>query len=461
MNPRIVIAGTGSGSGKTTVTVGLLQAFKNKGLQAQGFKCGPDYIDPSYHTAVTGRASRNTDSWMLGEEGMKDVFRRGSGDADISVIEGVMGMYDGKSPTSDQGSTAEVSQMLEAPVILVVNISSMARSAAAIVKGFQSLSDSSRIAGVLLNMAGNEGHAKLCQTAIEQECNVPVVGFLLRGDVPAIPERHLGLIPAIERGELDGFFAELGTVMAERIDMDRIYEIAASAPDREWPVRKPVEPKHHAVIAVAYDAAFNFYYPENLELLEESGAELVYFKPLADEPLPAQADGLYIGGGFPEEFAEELAGNQKTKTSIHEALKEKLPVYAECGGYMYLGDTLTTTDGIPHEMLGIIPVAVTMQTKLASLGYREITALDDSVIMRRGTVAKGHEFHYSTAEEKADWAPHHEVKAMRGTKQEGYYTDHITAGYTHLHFGSNPSIPARFVEKAAAWREKKQKKQQV
>lgn len=460
MNPRIVIAGTGSGSGKTTVTVGLLQAFKNKGMQAQGFKCGPDYIDPSYHTAVTGRASRNTDSWMLGEEGMKDVFRRGSGDADISVIEGVMGMYDGKSPTSDHGSTAEISQMLEAPVILVVNISSMARSAAAIVKGFQSLSDSN-IAGVLLNMAGSEGHAGLCQTAIEQECGVPVVGFLLKGDVPSIPERHLGLIPAIERGELDSFFEELGTVMAERIDLDMLYDIAASAPDRVWPVRTPLEAQHKAVIAVAYDAAFNFYYPENLEMLEESGAELAYFKPLENEPLPPRADGLYIGGGFPEEFAEELAGNQQTKTSIRKALEEKLPVYAECGGYMYLADTLTTTDGTAHDMIGIIPVDVAMQTKLASLGYREITALDDSVIMKRGATAKGHEFHYSTAQEKADWPPHHEVKAMRGTKQEGYYTDHITAGYTHLHFGSNPSIPARFVEKASAWREMKENRRET
>lgn len=457
MKRRLVIAGTGSGVGKTTLTIGLMKALKNRGLSVQGFKCGPDYIDPTYHTAVTGRPSRNLDSWMLDQETVKDIFIQASEDADISLIEGVMGFYDGKNPLTNVGSTAEISMLLEAPVLLVVNIASMARSAAAIVKGFQLLDPNVNIAGVILNQAGSAGHAKLCQQAIEQECGVPVVGHLLRGDSPEIPERSLGLIPAIERGELAEFFTELGDKISEKIDLDTVIEIATT----EKPVtisRPSLFAKASASkvrIAIARDEAFNFYYPENLALLEKEGAELVYFSPIHDSSLPENIDGLYIGGGFPEEFAEKLAKNEAMKTSLRSQIEAGLPTLAECGGYMYLTKSLTTVTGKSYPMLGLIEADVTMGTKLAALGYREVTSLANTIILEDGEMAKGHEFHYSTVTERQTYPHVYKVKGMRGEKEEGFYQTNIVAGYTHLHFASNLNIPKRFVEACMANQAKK------
>ncbi|WP_240374511.1 cobyrinate a,c-diamide synthase [Bacillus piscicola] len=458
MNPRIVIAGTGSGTGKTTISIGLMAALKKQGMTVQGFKCGPDYIDPSYHTAVTGRASRNLDSWMLPEDTFFEVFHRGSQGADISIIEGVMGMYDGKSPESDKGSTAEIAKMLAAPIILVVNISAMARSAAAIVKGFQTLSPDVQIGGVIVNQAGSEGHYQLCKQAIEKECGVPVVGYLKKGDVPSIPARHLGLIPAIERGEMDSFFDELGDAVTAGINLEKIQEIAnqtVELPEVTYVRQKSVKSVR---IAVAYDTAFNFYYPENLELLEEQGAALLYFSPLKGELLPEGSDALYIGGGFPEEFAEELAKRERVKDSIKSAITDGMPVYAECGGFMYLTEALVTTDGKRHPMLGVIPAAVEMKKRLAALGYREVTALQDTVILRKGESAKGHEFHYSVSTATKPYENAYEVKARRKSGPEGYVAPNVTASYAHIHFASNPVIPARFVSKAREWRAAQEEK---
>ncbi|MBU8907816.1 cobyrinate a,c-diamide synthase [Desertibacillus haloalkaliphilus] len=449
MQPRIVIAGTGSGVGKTTLTVGLLAALKKQGLVVQGFKCGPDYIDPSYHTAVTGRYSRNLDSWMLDEEVVKEIFVDASRGADVSIIEGVMGFYDGKSPKSNIGSTAEISSLLDAPVILVVNIASMARSAAAIVKGYQLLDETVNVAGVILNQAGSEGHYQLCKTAIEQECHVPVLGFLERGDVPAIPERHLGLIPAIERGELDSFFDQLGAVIAKRVDLEAFVRIANQSPDIESTgnlLTAATKQTKEVKIAIAQDAAFNFYYQENLKLLEGAGATLVYFSPLAGESLPKDVDGLYIGGGFPEEFADELSQHVDVKREIKESIKAGLPTLAECGGYMFLAESITTTSGDTYPMVGVVPGVVEMQERLAALGYRDVTANHETVILKKGEQARGHEFHYSTFSSKQEFPAVYEVKALRGTKQEGYYLPNLVAGYTHLHFASNPNMANHFVE---------------
>ncbi|SDH03734.1 cobyrinic acid a,c-diamide synthase [Alteribacillus persepolensis] len=456
MHPRVVIAGTGSGTGKTTVSIGLMAALKRKGLTVQGFKCGPDYIDPSYHTAVTDRTSRNLDSWMLDEPMVQRVFQQGANDADISVIEGVMGMYDGKSPESDRGSTAEISKLLQAPVILVVNIGAMARSAAAIVKGFQLLSQDTTVGGVIVNQAGSEGHAKLCQTAIEKECGVPVVGYLKKGDVEAIPERHLGLIPAIERGELDSFFGSLTTAVETQVDIEKIQEIAKSAPELAMPSITPKRTEKIVNIAVAYDAAFNFYYRENLEMLEENGARLLYFSPLAGDVLPENSHALYIGGGFPEEFAEQLEQQAAVKASIKQAKEAGLPIYAECGGYMYLMETLVTTKNTRHEMIGIIPAEAAMQSSLAALGYRTITALEDTTILKAGDTAKGHEFHYSMTRPAYEWKQAYQVQTLRKTEKEGYVRHNVTAGYSHIHFGTNPGIAKRFVEQAALWKKNRE-----
>ncbi|WP_078553021.1 cobyrinate a,c-diamide synthase [Bacillus alkalicellulosilyticus] len=456
MQRRIVIAGTNSGVGKTTITLGLLAAFRSKGLSVQGFKCGPDYIDPSYHTAVTGRHSRNLDSWMLTHDIVKDIFVEASTGADLSIIEGVMGFYDGKSPESNVGSTAEISQLLGAPVILVVNIGSMARSAAAIVKGFQLLDENIDIAGIIVNQAGSEGHYQLCKTAIEKECDVPVLGYLLRGDTPTIPERHLGLIPAIERGELDNFFTSLGEVMKERIDLDHIYELSGQTLEVSSSHSLFSSPKEKSVrLAVAHDSAFNFYYIENLQLLETAGAELVYFSPLAGDSLPEDIEGLYIGGGFPEEFAKELSEHQLLKEEIKEAILNELPVFAECGGYMYLTETLTTTAGQTYPMVGAIKGEVTMQKSLAALGYREVTSLHESIILAKGEKARGHEFHYSTYIGKAETEQAYHLKALRKEGKEGFFLPNVVAGYTHLHFASNPTIATRFIAACQSYQSKK------
>ncbi|MEI2339506.1 cobyrinate a,c-diamide synthase, partial [Priestia megaterium] len=348
-NRRLVIAGTGSGVGKTTLTIGLMAALKQAGYRVQGFKCGPDYIDPTYHTAVTERASRNIDSWMLEHDMVREIVARASEDADISIMEGVMGFFDGKNPLTNEGTTAEISLITNSPVLLVVNCASMARSAAAIVKGFQQFLPEANIVGVIANRVGSEGHYKLVKAAIEQECHIPVVGYLKRNDDLTIPERHLGLIPSIERGELTPFFEQLGQLVHDTIDIEKVYELAL-APKIEIndPIfTKPSVPQ--VKIAVARDAAFNFYYEENFELLKAYGAELVEFSPLKGETVPQDADGLYIGGGFPEEFAETLAQQIDVKNSVRAAIEKGIPTLAECGGFMFLTDAIVTTDDTCHE----------------------------------------------------------------------------------------------------------------
>lgn len=442
---RLVIAGTGSGVGKTTLTIGLMSAFKKKGLIVQGFKCGPDYIDPTYHTAVTGRPSRNLDSWMLNHELVKEIAVRGFEGADISIIEGVMGFYDGKNPTSNDGTTAEISVITKSPVVLVVNCASMARSAAAIVKGFQTFSEDVNIVGVIANRVGSEGHYQLVKAAVEQECQIPVVGYMKRDDDITIPERHLGLVPSIERGELEPFFEKLGDLVLETIDIDKLYELA-QAPElvvEEQQLGKSIA--KNVRIAIARDAAFNFYYQENLEFLESYGAELVEFSPLKGESLPEHVDGLYLGGGFPEEFAQELATSSVVKQSIKHAIENGLPTLAECGGFMYLTDAIETTEGESFPMVGLIPGVVQMYKNLVALGYREITGKEGNRLFQGNQCAKGHEFHYSTFHPTTKLPPAYQTKGMRGTKEEGFLTRNLVAGYTHLHFGSCPELVENWI----------------
>ncbi|MBD0380690.1 cobyrinate a,c-diamide synthase [Paenibacillus sedimenti] len=445
MERRIVIAGTGSGVGKTTLTIGLMAALQQRGIVVQGFKCGPDYIDPTYHTAVTGRASRNLDSWMVGREAVEEIYHRGCQGADISIIEGVMGMFDGKNSLSDEGSTADISRILSAPVLLVVNIASMARSAAAIVKGFQQFGLGDRIAGVIANRAGSEGHYKMVKQAIEQECGIPVIGYLPRDMDIELPERHLGLVPSVERGEMQPFFDKLAERVTAYIDLDKILELAACDELQSIPSlfsTNATSVSKRVKIAVAKDAAFHFYYPENLELLEAGGAEIIYFSPLAGEEVPAGADGLYIGGGFPEEFAERLAAQEQVKMSIRRRISEGIPTLAECGGFMYLTEYIADTSGNIFSMVGIIPGHVTMQQKLAALGYREVEGTAGNFLLSRNVKARGHEFHYSTfqANEGVELEAAFQTKGRFGTKAEGFTSSNVAAGYTHLHFASQSSI---------------------
>lgn len=437
---RLVIAGTESGVGKTTVTIGLMAAFKKKGLIVQGFKCGPDFIDPSYHTAITGRPSRNLDSWILSSEMLKEIVNRGSAGADISIIEGVMGFFDGKSPTDNAGSTAEISLITNSPVILIVNCAGMARSAAAVVKGFQLFLKEANIAGVIANDVSGKSHYQIVKTAIEQECGIPVLGYLTRDARIGLSERHLGLIPSVEQRELDLFFDQLGESVLKTIDVDALYDLA-KAPHLE--IKDPPchrTEKKQVRIAVARDAAFHFYYQENLEILEEYGADLVEFSPLHGEVLPKEVDGLYIGGGFPEEFAEQLARQTEVKHSIKAAIQKGMPTLAECGGFMFLTDVLETSDGTNYEMVGMIPGKAKMQKQLAALGYREVTGVEGNFLLNGNLTAKGHEFHYSTFHPKTEIQSAYNVKAMHDVKQEGYMQGNLIAGYTHFHFGSCPEM---------------------
>ncbi|KKI90899.1 cobyrinic acid a,c-diamide synthase [Bacillus sp. SA1-12] len=437
---RFVLAGTGSGVGKTTFTIGIMRALMKRGLTVQGFKCGPDYIDPTYHTAVTQRPSRNIDSFMMSHETVRAIVARASQDADAAIIEGVMGFYDGKSPLSNEGSAAHISEITKSPVILIVNAASLARSAAAIVKGFQMLDEHSNIVGVIANQLGSKSHFEIVKAAIEQECGIPVIGYLPKGAVPMMPSRHLGLVPAIERGDLDSYFDRLAEAIEETLDIEQLLEmtkteslnVAASIFDAQ-PQRQEVH------IAVAKDAAFNFYYEENLELLRAYGATLHYFSPLQNEAVPEKARGLYLGGGFPEEFAEQLAKNEETKQSIRASLKRGIPTLAECGGFMYLTEEIVNRQGQAFPMLGIIPGRVKMQDKLAALGYREITGVSGNFLINEEEQAKGHEFHYSTYEGEPA-SPAYFSKGRFRAQQEGYLHKNIVAGYTHFHFASNPQL---------------------
>lgn len=437
---RFVLAGTGSGVGKTTFTIGIMRALMKRGLTVQGFKCGPDYIDPTYHTAVTNRSSRNIDSFMMTEDVVRTIVARNSMDADVAIIEGVMGFYDGKSPLSNEGSAAHISEITKSPVILVVNAASMARSVAAIVKGFQQLDENATIVGVIANQLGSKSHFEIVKTAIEHECNVPVLGYLPKGAVPTLPSRHLGLVPAIERGDLDEYFDELANAIEATVDLDLLLQVTKAAKlEPTSPIFDTQTNAKKIHLAVAKDAAFNFYYEENFELLESYGAKLHFFSPLANEPVPQQAQGLYIGGGFPEEFAAQLAQNECSKNSIKQAISNGIPTLAECGGFMYLTEEIVNREGQGYQMIGVIPGIVRMQDKLAALGYREITGVEGNFLIGKQQLAKGHEYHYSVYEGNHE-TPAYFTKGRFGAKQEGYLHGNLVAGYTHFHFASNPQL---------------------
>lgn len=373
-------------------------------------------------------------------------------------------------------------------MILVVDVRSMARSAAAIVLGFQHLEPELNIAGVIVNRCGSAGHYTIVKKAIEQMCGIPVVGWLQRDEDMSIPERHLGLVPAIERGELEPLFQRAADVLMEGTDLDLLLELAASAPPLNAEEVSPAITTHmdsantepgsncdppsnsvihvnnrhvsyavQPVIAVARDAAFNFYYPDNLELLEAAGARLQYFSPLAGEGIPTDVDGIYLGGGFPEEFAAEIAGNQGFLEGLRQAVQSNMPLFAECGGYMVLGETLTDREGVTFNMAGIIPAQVQMQKKRAALGYREASSVQDSFLLKKGEVLRGHEFHYSTMtyRDEATIPYAYETKGLRGLKQEGYAAGNIVAGYTHVHLGSYPAAARRWVEHCLAYRQER------
>ncbi len=435
--PSFIISGTSSGSGKTTVALGLMAAFRAKGLRVQPFKCGPDFIDPGLHQLVTGTVSRNLDLWMCGEEFTRSTFHANSRDADIAIIEGVMGMFDGG--LSSSGSLAKT---LGLPGILVLDVRSMAESAAAIVKGFETFLPEAAPKGVILNRIAGNRHLQLVSDAIREHCKAEVLGYLPRTVEFSIPSRHLGLLTGDEAPLSPAALQLLADTVARHIDLEKILTLCSSIAEvANTPTPAPQEARCR--IGVARDKAFCFYYEDNFDLLREAGAELVFFSPIEDHELPENLDGLYLGGGYPELYAGQLSGNTAMRTAIHEWIENDRPVYAECGGFMYLTKGIVDQQGAFHPMVGAFPVKARMQEKRASLGYREVRTACPSCFGPAGTVLRGHEFHYSNIDPMPDHiALIYEVS--NGTK-EGYVYRRVLGGYMHLHFGFAPRVVNEFI----------------
>ncbi len=447
----IVIAGTRSGAGKTTVTLGLMAALRRRGLRVAPFKVGPDFIDPGHHRRVTGRDSRNLDGWMLSRRTNRAIFRRHAAGCDVAVIEGVMGLFDGFSGTSEEGSTAQMAKCLGVPVLLVVDAASMARSAAALVMGFEAFDPALSFAGVLFNRLGSPGHLAYLRQALEGHVRTPCLGGVLRRQAVHIPERHLGLVT----GEDHPLSAELQAQLADLVEtsmnvdglLSRLPEVSVG-PCPPSPAEIPAA-RSRVPLAVARDRAFCFYYPENLELLSAAGAELRFFSPLAGDPLPPGTAGLYLGGGYPELFAEKLWRNRRLREQIFSSSRHGMPIYAECGGFMYLCRDIEDLEGKRFDMCGCFAYTARMARRLRSLGYREIRLHRNGILGAAGTCVRGHEFHYSDISGKDPAVLTLYEVSDRGGKyrrREGFFIDRTLGSYFHLHFASCPTAAAAFVD---------------
>jgi cobyrinic acid a,c-diamide synthase len=456
--PRIVIAAAASGAGKTTIAAGVIAALRRQGLVVQPFKCGPDYIDPSYHERAAGRPCRNLDAWMLDDGQLLEGFSRACRDADVAVIEGVMGLFDGSNWHDERASTAQIAKLLGAPVILAVDIAGAARSAAAVVLGCQHFDPELTLRGVILNFAGSESHAKGCAEAITAKTGLPVLGWLPRDSRLQIPERHLGLVPGGEHGDSDSLIAAIAEAVTLRFDLDAIAAMARSAGELAGGLAPAATAPRDAcnrrpLIAVARDEAFCFYYPENLELLAEAGAAIEFFSPLRGEQPSRGAAGVYLGGGYPELHASRLAANTSLWRALEELRARDAPIFAECGGFMVLTRGLIDSDGREWPMAGLIPGLTRMSDKLAALGYRYATAARANLLSDGGEVLRGHEFRYSTWIHDEPSAGANVAWQVRGTRTDapvdsgGFVSGNLLASYLHIHFGQRADIAARFVEK--------------
>ncbi|HEX3874198.1 MAG TPA: cobyrinate a,c-diamide synthase [Solirubrobacteraceae bacterium] len=443
MIPRIVVAGTSSGAGKTTVACGLIGALRARGLVVQGFKVGPDYIDPSHHALASGRPGRNLDAFLSGPDLIAPLLRHGSAGADIAVIEGVMGLFDGASGRGELASTAHVAKLVGAPVLLVVDASAMARSAAAVVHGFRTFDPDLDVAGVIFNRVGSDTHEQLLREALDPT-GLPVLGALRRDDRIVTPERHLGLVPVAER-EPDArvALAALTAAIGRYADVDAVTRLAADALPSSGPVwsSQAVRPiGRRTRIAIARGPAFSFHYEENLELLEAAGAELAGFDPILDERLPPGSDALVLAGGFPEIFGDQLAANVRLRSHVREFAAAGRPILAECGGLLYLCATL---DG--HDMCGVLPARASMTNRL-TLGYREAVAASPTPWIAAGRSVRGHEFHYSALEPldpvaSSAWT----LSTRHFERPDGIVRRAVQAGYLHVHWAAHPDLAQAFV----------------
>lgn len=446
-----MIAGERSGVGKTMLTLGLARAMQDRGLRVQCFKVGPDFIDPGYHLAVTGRPSLNLDGWMMGRQHCLSCFGRHARGADLALVEGVMGLFDGCDGVGEDGSSAQIAKWLGLPVILVIDGSSLARTAGAIVLGFEQYDVDLKIAGIIFNRVAGRKHFEMLQAAVRQRCRAEVLGYVPRGAGWQIPERHLGLIMASETEGLARTVADLAATLRQSLSLETIRGYCCPGPGPDAPLSDPpchAEAGPPVRIGVARDEAFCFYYQENLEFLEQQGGRICNFSPIHDQGLPPGLHGIYLGGGYPELHAAALQVNRGMREQIRAFCRSGRPVYAECGGFLFLLQAIAGQDGRRCEMVGLFPAEARMQPRLSRLGYVEIEALPGCGFLGQGQRARGHEFHYSEiAEMPAAVERCYRVHQGRGAepRTEGYRIHNVLASYIHLHFASNPDFARNFV----------------
>ncbi len=450
----LMIAGTASGVGKTTVALALIAAMRRRGLVVQPFKGGPDFLDTGHHSRMSGRIARNLDTWMLGPEANADVLAQGRRGADAVVVEGMMGLFDGKDGLSEVGSTAEIAKLLALSVVLVVDAGKSARSVGAVVLGFEKFDPSLRLAGVILNNVASERHFAMLKSAIESACATPVLGWVPREPAATIPERHLGLHAAPNEPQEDAMLEVFAELAERHLDMDQIVTLACGSPSAvphagSTEASEDVGPVR---IGVARDKAFSFYYEDNLDLLREAGAEIVPFSPLEDDALPKDLDAIYLGGGYPELYAAQLSANMGMLAGVREFAASGRLVYAECGGMIYLSKSLSSLSGQGHPMAGVLPMQFEMTERLVSFGYVTVKVTDDCLLGTAGTEVRGHSFHYSRIVGVPDLPVSYRVQySLSGREEvEGFRAGGVLASYVHLHFRGNESIAKNFVAGARA-----------
>jgi cobyrinic acid a,c-diamide synthase len=445
----LLIAGAASGVGKTTVALAIMGGLRRRGLVVQPFKCGPDFLDTGHHTRICGRTARNLDTWMLSVEANRSVLRNAARGADVVVAEGMMGLFDGKNGSTEIGSSAEIAKLLRLPVVLVLDAAKSARSVAAVLLGFEMFDAELRLAGVILNRVSGERHYEMLREAIESSCATKILGWLPLEPAIAIPERHLGLHGAAELGagsqeaRVDAFAA----LAAKHLDLDGLLQLECGLEMAEVePTRVVTSDADVVRVGVPSDHAFSFYYEDNLDLLREQGAEIVWFSPMTDASLPSDLDALYLGGGYPELHAEQLSNNRQMLEEVRTFAASGRPVYAECGGMLYLSESLNV-DGKSYAMAGVLPLSMQMTDRLVQFGYVTVEFTEDCLLGRKGTVVRGHSFHHSRIGSQGEVATNYHVQySMSGKEElEGFRQGNVVASYIHLHFRANPAVAENFV----------------
>ncbi|NVM05009.1 MAG: Ni-sirohydrochlorin a,c-diamide synthase [Candidatus Helarchaeota archaeon] len=452
--PRILIAGTGSSVGKTTIATGIMKSLNYKGLKVQPFKVGPDFIDPSYHSIATNRPSRNLDSFLMSEAQIRWSFSHASKNSDIAIIEGVRGLYEGLNAISDIGSTAHIAKILKAPIILVIDIRGITKSAAAYILGFKQLDPDVNIAGIILNKFSTRKHAEKTVRAIEKYTKIPVIGTIPNEMEQVLQQRHLGLIPMAEFKGKQEIITNMGGLINENVDIEQILDIANKTEEIKE-VKEPLWNKNEELskqrirIGIAKDSAFNFYYQDNLDAFSENGAKLIEFSPVKGETLP-EADCFLIGGGFPEIYSQEISQNTNFLKDLKNTVMENLPVYAECGGLMILSSKLVTTTGDKYQFANIIPSNIIMMTQRQGLSYVEGITTKNHPFLPPNSLIKGHEFHYSKLNEISNTIFGYKIRRGKGIdgSNDGICINNTLASFLHIHIASNPNFAIDFLKLA-------------